>query len=256
MSFIAYGTYKLSFDEAYDMTLKALKNNYRFIDTAQLYKNEEAVGKAIRNSNIPRDNITLITKISIKAIKNGYESIEKSIMESLEKLETYIDILLLHGFYSHDDWLYLENIYLKYRSKIKNIGVSNYNYNQIENLLKISNIKPYLNQIELSPFFFRKDLIHLCKNNNIIVMAHTLFTQNKIDYNNISDLKKLSIKYNVSSYQIIVQWCLQQNISIVLGTKNEDHLIANFTINFELELEDIEKLILLNNNFILFKRHL
>jgi diketogulonate reductase-like aldo/keto reductase len=257
MAFIALGTYKLSYEDAYNMTLKALQNNYRYIDTAQLYKNENAVGNAIKDSNISRSDIFLITKINIKSIKNGYESMEKSVTDSLEKLGTYIDLLLLHSYNSFEDWFNLEKIFLKYGKdgKIKYICVSNYNYSQIENLLKISNIKPYLNQIELSPFFFRKNLIDICQNNNIKIMAHTLFSQNKIDYNQNNILIYLSDKYNATSHQIIIQWCLQQNISVVIGTKNINHLISNYNIKFKLDDIDINKLILQNNDFILFKQH-
>jgi diketogulonate reductase-like aldo/keto reductase len=258
MTFIAYGTYKLSYDDAYYMTKEVLNNNYYYIDTAQLYKNEEAVGRAIKDSNIPRDDIFLITKIHIKEIRNGYEWMEKSVTQSLEILGTHIDLLLLHGYNDIDDWLNLEKIYLKYKDegKIKYIGVSNYNYQQIENLLKISNIKPYLNQIELSPFFVRKEIVELCQNNNIKVMAHTLFSQNKIKYSENSVLTEISNKYNVSPHQIIIQWCLQQNISIVIGSKNIDHLVSNLNIKFKLEKDDLDKINLLNNNFIIFKQHI
>jgi diketogulonate reductase-like aldo/keto reductase len=152
----------------------------------------------------------------------------------------------------------LEKIYCKYKDegKIKYIGVSNYNYQQIENLLKISNIKPYLNQIEFSPFFFRRELMELCQNNNIMVMAHTLFSQNKINYNENLILTELSNKYHALPYQIIIQWCLQQNISVVLGTTNMDHLVSNLNIKFKLEKDEIDMINLLNNNFILFKQNI
>jgi diketogulonate reductase-like aldo/keto reductase len=258
MAFIAYGTYKLSYDDAYHMTINALKNNYRYIDTAQLYKNEEAVGKAIKDSNIPRCDIFLITKIHIKEIRKGYETMERSVIDSLEILGTHIDLLLLHSYNDINDWLNLEKIYCKYKDegKIKYIGVSNYNYQQIENLLIISNIKPYLNQIEFSPFFFRRELVELCQNNNIEVMAHTLFSQNKINYSENLILTELSNKYHALPYQIIIQWCLQQNISVVLGTTNINHLVSNLNIKFNLEMEEIYMINLLNNNFILFKQNI
>jgi diketogulonate reductase-like aldo/keto reductase len=259
MPFISYGTWKINEEKAYDYVLKALQVGYRYIDTAQLYKNEEQIGKAIKNSNIKRENIFLITKIHIKNIKKGEKVMEESVIESLRKLDTYIDLLLLHSYHDDNSWLYLENIYLKYRDKIKHIGVSNYNEEKIKKLLNICNIKPYTNQIEISPYFYRESLINLCQNNDILVIAHTIFSQNKINYEiydeNIA-LNNICKKYNKNYYQIIIKFLLQQNISIIIGTQDIKHIISNLDINFELDNYDIDIIKNINSNFILFKHHI
>jgi diketogulonate reductase-like aldo/keto reductase len=254
---IAFGTYKLTFDETYQMVLKSICQNCCNIDTAQLYRVEKAVGLAIKDSKVDRNSIFLTTKISIKNIRNGYDCMEASVNQSLIDLDTTIDLLLLHGYHDMKSWLYLETIYEKYKNQIKYIGVSNYNCQNLKNLLGACKIKPYTNQIELSPFFYRKDLIDICDSNQINITAHTIFSQNKLNYSEMDALTIIANKYKKNIYQIIIKFFLQQNISIIFGTKNIHHMLSNLSVNdFIIDDSDINSIKIFNCNYVCFKQHL
>jgi diketogulonate reductase-like aldo/keto reductase len=254
MTFVGYGTYRLTPEEAYNMVTDAVKNGYRAIDTAQLYKNEKAVGQAIIDTQIDRDKIFITTKIVTKKIYKGKDAMEKSIIASLENLKTHIDLLLLHGYVGRASaWSDLEELQQKYSTQIHYIGVSNYSYEQLSELLGICKQKPYANQIEYSPFYTRPELIKLCRDNNILVIGHSIFCQNQKDYN-IDSLNTLSDKYKCSIYQIIIKWCLMKNISVVFGTPYKENLIENLKLDFCLEDRDIDIIDGLNENFHLYPR--
>ena len=224
---ITYGSYRLNSHDAYELTLIALRNGCRSIDTAQLYNNEAEVGRAIKDSNINRSDIFLTTKIHQKILPDA--NYEKCVLESINKLGTYIDLLLLHAYNSSDDWCKLETIYEKYGNnahgnnacKIKYIGVSNYNLINLTNLLATCTYKPHANQIEYSPFNQRDDLLLFCVQNNIKVYAYNIFLKGCKIMNDVT----VNNKYNN-----IIAWLLQKNIIPIFGTHNKEHLISNLEI--------------------------
>jgi len=248
---IGLGTYRLN--NTYDMVKNAILLGYRHIDTAQLYRNEEDVGKAIneliKENIIKREDIFITTKVSMRNIKKS--RIEKSVEDSLKKLNIgYIDLLLLHVPVKNkivSSWNILENIV---SSKIKYIGVSNFNIDHLELLRNNCTVKPYVNQIELSPFYQQIDIVEYCRNNGIRVVAHSSLTKgNKLSHETI---QKLSDKYTVTASQILLKWVLYHGYCILPRTSREDHLLENFELGFEIKDEDM---VLLDSIKDIYKTH-
>ncbi|OWY96133.1 Aldehyde reductase, partial [Phytophthora megakarya] len=170
--------------ETYNAVLSALKLGYRHIDTAQYYENEADVGRAIRDSGIPRNEIFVTTKLFIS--NWGYDKAITTTKESNEKLGLgYIDLYLLHApgdvNTRNESWRALEE--LQEQGIIKDIGVSNFSEAHLEKLLKTARVKPCVNQVELHPWMTRSSLVKYCKEHDIHLQAFSpLARARKMDH--------------------------------------------------------------------------
>lgn len=254
---LGLGTYKLIGDDCSNMVYNALRMGYRTIDSADLYNNHQEIIKGIKNSEIPRDEICLISKIKLQDIKKN--NIEKSIDKILiETNSSNIDILLLHGpvndIINETAWKTL--IKLKDENIIEEIGVSNYSISNIDYLINNSSVKPFLNQIEINPFNNRFKLAHYCQKNDIIVQAYCGLT-NGIKLNDAL-LNNISGKYGISVAQLLLLWGYNQTYYQIPKTSNINHLRENYNItyksNIKIESCDIDSLNNLNENFCIFKK--
>lgn len=245
---IGIGTYKLNSDVTYNIVKKAIHLGYKHIDTAKLYKNEEAIGKAIKDSNIARSDIFITTKIWIDSIKRGRNAIIQSVKDSLNKLNCgYIDLLLIHAPVNKfivDSWKTLEDIYLnkieELVNTVKNIGVSNFEIDHLRVLLNDCRIVPIVNQIEISPFLKRDKLVKFCNEKRIKIIAHSSLTKGiKLNH---PVLLLLGNKYNVSTVNILLKWSLMKGFYIIPRTSNIIHLEDNIKLDFILTRDDIKLL--------------
>lgn len=223
---IGLGTYQLKPDDAYRIVLEGLKIGYRHIDTAALYKNEEAVGKAIKDSGINRDEIFVTTKIWNDDIKNC--RIEEACSEGLKRLNLdYVDLLLLHNPVNvPESWMSMES--LVRIGKTRYIGMSNFEISDIKKVLDVCTIKPYTNQIRFTPTIQNKDIVDFCKGNNISITAHSCIRKG-VDLNNQELIKRAKNK-NLTPAQFILSWCLDKQMIIIPRTTNIDHLKQNFIV--------------------------
>lgn len=207
-----FGTYRLPKNKVIELVYEALKSGYRHIDTAELYKNEKEVGiginKAIKELNIKREDIFVTTKISFKRLKKL--QILESINESLNKLNIkYIDCILLHSPINYiDNWKILSDIYnyTDISKKIKYIGVSNFSLSQLKNICSIE--FPYVNQIEINPYYIPLKLINYCNKSNILVTGHSITCDGRIltsmNYSDIINyLSNLDLEIIITSSKII-----------------------------------------------------
>ena len=242
-----FGTYGLKGEIAYISVLNAIKNGYRHIDTASIYKNEEYVGKAISDSGIARENLTVSTKIWFDAIEKGRNGIIDGIKESLKKLKLdYIDILYLHGpkdGFIVNSWKTMEEVYEgKIQNvKVKYIGVCNYDVCHLEQVLDNCKIKPFVNQIEISPYLNRDDLVTYCNKHNIIIVAHSSLTKGK----KFDDIKLISIakRLNTTPAVVLLCWALCRGFKVIPRSSKEEHIIENIkSISLILSNEIIEEL--------------
>ena len=244
MESIGLGTYKLTPETTYSIIREALKLGYRHFDTASLYKNEEAVGRAVRDSGVERDKIWVTTKVWLKDIKQN--RIGKSIKDSLERLGLdYVDLVLLHGPVEGkivSSWQTLEEGYNdKLKGKIKHIGVSNYSIRHLEELKRVWKIKPYCNQIELTPFLRREKLVNWLRDNEIKIVAHTSLTKGALLEHSL--LVELGKKYGVTSAEILLAWAISKNFVILPRTSNIEHLRSNLQVDkIKLDQKDINLL--------------
>lgn len=237
---VGFGTYKLDNDEVCNMVKEAIKLGYRSIDTASFYKNEEGVGKGIKESNINREDLFITTKVWID--DDGYENTIKAFEKSLAKLDLeYIDLYLVHWPTEKikETWRALEDLYRK--GMVRAIGVCNCDKNQLESIIEFADINPMVNQVELHPNRTEKDLLKICKRHNIVVEAWSPIKRGALMSN--LTIKELAKKYNKSEVQIILRWHLQNNVIAIPKTSSIERAKENINIfDFEISKEDMKKI--------------
>lgn len=235
MPMAGIGTFLLSPDEAEASVLSALGCGYRLIDTANAYVNEKAVGRAMKKSGVPREEIFLETKLW----PAFYEQ-ENAVEKTLERLDTdYIDLLLIHqpaGNYVAGYRL-MEKAYKE--GMVKAIGLSNFNENQIKEILDICTVKPAVLQTELHPYSQERKLKSFLDKEEIVVQAWYPLGHGDKKLINEPLFSKLAEKYNKSNAQIILRWHIQSGNIVIPGSKNPEHIKANFDL-FDFALTDDE----------------
>ena len=239
MPYLGLGTYQSDNEqEVVDAVKTALDYGYRHIDTASAYKNEEGVGKGIRESDVDRKDIFVVSKVW--NADQGYESTIKAFDESLERLGlSYLDLYLIHwpvqGKYI-ETWKALE--YLYGQNKIRAIGVSNFLRHHLEDILANGDIVPMVNQMEFHPHLVQQDLIDFCNKNTIQYESWSPFMQGKLfDLNSFNNLAK---KYGKSVAQVILRWNLQKGVVAIPKSVHAKRIKSNADIfDFELTKEDI-----------------
>lgn len=242
------GVYKVEEGIQIEETIKTgLEIGYRLIDTASFYKNEEGVGRAIRNSGISREELFITTKVW--NTDQGYESTLKAFETSMEKLGLdYLDLYLVHwpvkGKYI-ETWRALEKLYRE--GRVKAIGVSNFKIHHLEDLLKNSEEKPVVNQVELHPLLSQEDLREFCQRHNIKVEAWSPLARGRFLDEPV--LKKIADSHNKSSAQVILRWHLQNQIIAIPKSVTASRLKENADIfDFELTPEEMKVINGLNQN--------
>lgn len=226
----------------------ALNHGYRHIDTAAFYKNEEDIAKAIKNTDIKREDIFITTKLWNS--DQGYDKALKAFDVSLNKLGTeYVDLYLIHWPVQDlrkESWKALERIYEEKRAK--SIGVSNYTINHLNELYNYANILPAVNQVEFSPFLYQKELLDFCMEKDIYIEAYTPLTRGK--KLNDPTLLKFADKYGKTTAQILIKWAIQVNTIVLPKSTTESRIIENADIfDFRITEEDMKVLNNLNENF-------
>ena len=226
--------------------LDALGFGYRLIDTAALYENEESVGKAIKESKLKREEIFVTTKLW-----NWDQAFaQKAFGESKKKLGLdYIDLYLIHYPVTKtrvDAWKVMEKIYEK--GQCKAIGVSNFMVNHLEDLLSKTSIVPTVNQIEFSPFLYRKELLEYCRKKKIQVEAYSPLTRSvKLNHEVIVEIAQ---KYSKSTAQIMLRWAIQHDVIPIPKSVHAKRIKENSKVfDFEIKKEDMKALDGLNEDF-------
>ncbi len=217
----------------------ALEVGYRHIDTAAVYGNERGVGKAVRESGIPRDEIFITSKVWNS--DQGYQTTLDAFEESIEKLGTgTLDLYLIHwpkGPLSADTWKALEEIYRK--GKTRAIGVSNFLVHHLEELWPHCKVKPMVNQVEFHPYLQQPALQAWCREHRVQLEAWSPIMKGKV--NEIPLLKELSEHYGKTPVQITLRWELQKQIVAIPKSVHRERILSNTDIfDFELSPGDME----------------
>lgn len=239
---IGFGTSLIEGKECILNIKQALQVGYRHIDTASVYKNEKYIGQAIKESNIPREDLFITSKVWKDSM--GYENTIKSFNHSLQSLKLdYIDLFLIHwpsNQYKElniETWGALEDLYKQ--KKVKAIGVSNFLKHHLEIILDSCEIMPMVDQLEYHPGLIRKETIDFCKENNIVVEAWAPLGKGKMLQNN--DLVRIAKKYNKSVAQICIRWCLQNGIIPLPKSTNLNRMLENKDVwDFSISHEDMD----------------
>lgn len=208
------GVYKVEKGLQIENTVKdAINIGYRLIDTAAFYENEEGVGKAIKESGVPREELFITTKVW--NTDQGYDQTLNAFDNSLKKMGLdYIDLYLIHWPVKEkylETWRALEKLYKD--GKARAIGVSNFQIHHLKDILKNSSEKPAVNQVELHPLLSQKELREFCSEYNIKVQAWSPIARGRVLED--SDIKEIAERHNKSAAQIILRWHLQNGIMVI-----------------------------------------
>lgn len=217
----------------------ALATGYRLIDTAAAYANEEAVGAAIAKSPVAREDIFVTSKLWVDHFT--YEKAKQGIDDSLRKLGLdYLDLYLLHQPYGDvaGAWRALEEA--QQAGKIRSIGVSNFAPDQLINLELMSNVKPAVNQIEVSPWYQEKDEVDFARSQDVQVEAWAPFAEGKHHIFADPTIAAIGEKYGKTNGQVILRWLLQRGIVAIPKSVHKERMEENFNVfDFELSDEDM-----------------
>ena len=238
MPWLGFGVFKISDGQEVEQAVSyALEAGYRSIDTAAVYENERGVGKAIRESGIPREDIFLTTKVwnDDQRERRTLAAFE----ESLQRLGTeYVDLYLVHwpvkGCYQ-ETWQVMEEIHQSGRAKA--IGVSNFMIHHLEDILSDSQIVPAVNQIEFHPFLVQPELLKFCQEHQIQVEAWSPLMQGKIV--NEPSVLRIAEKYQKTPAQIVLRWDLQHEVVTIPKSIHLDRIVENAQI-FDFKLSEVD----------------
>lgn len=245
---LGFGTWLISNEDAGQAVKDALNSGYRHIDTAQAYQNEGGVREAVRGSEIKREELFITTKLAaeLKSYKEAAASIDKS----LETLGSdYIDLMIIHSpqpwaefggenrYYegNREAWRALEEAHES--GKLRAIGVSNFQKEDIDNILDVCKIKPMVNQILVHISKTPLELIEYSRKNDLLVEAYSPIAHGKLLKNR--DVKKMAEKYNVSVAQLSIRYILQLGLLPLPKSTNPRHIKANTEVDFVITKEDM-----------------
>lgn len=247
---LGLGVYKVTDEEMETAIQAALDDGYRAFDTAYFYNNEEALGKALKNSGVPREDLFITTKLWND--HKGYDSTLEYFNRSLNNLGLeYIDLYLIHWPCEKNE-LYIETYKalekLYEEGKIKAIGVCNFKVHHLEKLMRETNIVPQVNQIEVHPYFNQQEVQDFCDKHDIVVTAWMPLMRNRglLDDPTITKLAKA---YDKTPAQIVLRWHVAHNRVVIPKSKTPSRIRENHDIfDFNLELTEIAEIDSLNRN--------
>lgn len=241
---MAFGMYKVDKDSCEEIVLSALNAGYKHFDTATFYGNEEALGKALKNSGIDRKELYITTKVWNDVQKEGPAAVRASFEKSLASLDCgYIDLYLVHWpVPGHHINTYKEMEQLQQEGKLKSIGLSNYDEADYQQLVDAGiTVPPQVNQIEVSPVIYRPERIDFFTSKGIVISAYKAIHRGlSLGCIPIVDISK---KYSATPAQVMLRWGLQKGLVIVAKTSSVDRMSENRSImTFSLDKEDMSLL--------------
>lgn len=248
MPMMGFGTNTLNGPTGVQCVSDAISVGYRLLDTAHIYGNEEAVGEAIQQSSIKREELFITSKLWVD--DSGYESTKKAFETSLNKLGMdYLDLYLIHRPRGDvkGSWKAMEELYTE--GKIKAIGVSNFSSGQLDELQTYAGVKPALNQIETHVFFQQESMRGYLKKAGIQMEAWSPFAAGRNGMFSNQDLAVIGENYTKSNAQVILRWHFQRGIVTIPRSSQKAHMIENLDIfDFELSKADMKTIAKLDLN--------
>ena len=243
---IVFGVFRMeNLEECEKATIEAIKAGYRLIDTAAAYKNEEAVGRAIKNCGIPRDELFITTKLWIT--DTSYEGAKRGFEKSLSKLGLdYLDLYLIHQPYNdyYGAWRALEELYEE--GKVRAIGIDNFTQDRTADFIFFNKIKPMVNLVECNAFFQREDEKKYLDSENILMQAWSPLAAGQSRLFENETLLQIAHNHNKTVAQIVLRWLVQRGIVPIVKSSNPVRMKENLDIfDFEIsqyEMNEIEKL--------------
>ncbi len=241
MPLVGFGTFMLDGETCTDLVAAAIKSGYRMIDTAEAYGNEKAVSDGIEQSGIARKELFIVSKVNFKS----YENTERTVMQSLDNLRTdYIDLMLLHWPFAnyYAAWRALEKLYTE--GKVHAIGVSNFEPDQLVDLIAYNNVVPAVNQIETNLYCQRSTERSWMDKKQVAHMAYAPLGQgNRNEMFSEPAVMALSEKYGKTPTQILLRFLTQKGIAVIPRSMQPAHIKENFDLlNFTLTADEMTRL--------------
>lgn len=241
MPAIGYGVFRISdMEECEKAVYEAIKAGYRFIDTASAYENEEAVGRAIIRSRVPRNELFITTKLWIT--DTNYERAKQGFQRSLDRLGLdYIDLYLIHQPFNdyYGAWRAMEELYEE--GKIRAIGVDNFTQDRLSDFIFFNKIKPAVNLIECNAFFQREEDLIYMNSANIQMQAWSPLAAGKSGLLDNPLLQQLGQKYRKSVPQIVLRWLIERGIVPLVKSVKPERMQENLDIfDFTLSQDDMD----------------
>lgn len=235
--------------------MDAIQTGYRLIDTAASYKNEEAVGKGIRQSGVAREQLFITTKMWVEDA--GYERTQKAIDTSLRNLQLdYLDLYLIHQPYSdvHGSWRAMEDAYRQ--GKLRAIGVSNFHTDRLMDIQVFNEIAPAVNQIEVNPFQQQLEGAPFMQELGAQVQAWAPFAEGRNNLFQNAVLAEMGARYGKTVGQVVLRWLIQRGIAALAKTVRKERMAENFAVfDFELSDADMAHMAALDTNTSSFFSH-
>ena len=256
MPILGFGVYQIE-----DQTLceqcvyDASETGYRSIYTAAAYGNEEAVGRAIKRSGVPREDLFITTKLWISDA--GYDKAKKAFEASMKRLQLdYLDLYLIHQPFNdyYGAWRAMEELYKE--GSIRSIGVSNFMPDRLVDLILHNEITPAVNQVETNPFYQQIEAEAFMQEKGVQIESWAPFAEGKNNMFQNETLAAIASKYGKSIAQVVLRWLIQRNIVVIPKSIRKERIIENFNVSdFELTKEDMKKIAALDTNTSCFFSH-
>jgi len=241
MPILGFGVFQVpDLEECERSVYEALQTGYRLIDTAASYLNEDAVGKAMKRSGVPREELFVTTKLWIQDA--GYERTKKAFEKSLHRLQLdYLDLYLIHQPFGdvYGSWRAMEELYRE--GKIKAIGVSNFQPDRIMDLILHNEVVPAINQIETHPFNQQIETQKFLQENSVQIESWGPFAEGKNNIFQNEVLLSIAGKYKKTVAQVILRWLTQRRVVVIPKSVRKERIVENFSVlDFELSSEDMD----------------
>jgi diketogulonate reductase-like aldo/keto reductase len=256
MPVLGFGVFQVTdLAECERSVIDAIETGYRLIDTAESYKNEEAVGNAIRNSGMARADLFITTKLWIQS--DGYNGTKKAFEASLKRLQTnYLDLYLIHQPFGdvYGEWRAMQELYKE--GRVRAIGVSNFQSDRLIDLIIHNEIVPAVNQVETHPFHQQTEEQQFMKDNNVQIESWGPFAEGKNNIFHNDLLNAIATRHNKSVAQVILRWLTQRGVIAIPKSVRKERMAENFNIfDFELSAADMETIKTLNTKTSSFFDH-
>jgi 2,5-diketo-D-gluconate reductase A len=256
MPILGFGVFQVTDqDECERSVYDAIQSGYRLIDTAASYMNEEAVGKAIKRSGVPREDLFITTKLWVHDV--GYEAAKKAFDRSLKKLQLeYLDLYLIHQPYNdvHGAWRAMEELYNE--GSARAIGISNFQPDRVMDLISFNNVVPAVNQIETHPFNQQITTQKFLQDNGVQHESWGPFAEGKNSLFTNELLGSIAKKHNKSIAQIVLRWLTQRGVVAIPKSVRKERIEENLNIfDFQLSDEEMQEIKTLDQNVSAFFDH-
>lgn len=256
MPILGFGVYQIEDQVLCEQCVyDAIEAGYRSIDTAAAYGNEEAVGRAIKRSGVPREDLFITTKLWISDA--GYDKAKKAFEASMKCLQLdYLDLYLIHQPFNdyYGAWRAMEELYKE--GSIRSIGVSNFMPDRLVDLILHNEITPAVNQVETNPFYQQIEAEAFMQEKGVQIESWAPFAEGKNNMFQNETLAAIASKYGKSIAQVVLRWLIQRNIVVIPKSIRKERIIENFNVfDFELTKEDMKKIAALDTNTSCFFSH-